>query len=282
VVSGFGNSSPTSNILAVAQNPAGAASGLNLGLVKGTLTLPGLSTPIANLQVLARALQTSANANILSTPTLLTLDNEQATISVAQNVPFLTGQFTLTGTSGTASPFQTIERHDVGLTLKVKPQISEGGTVRMQISQEVSSLQTSASAAASLTPITNKRSIDTTVLVDDGQIVVLGGLIEDHMQDTEDKVPLLGDIPGLGHLFRYTSRQRTKTNLMVFLRPVVVRDAATAAALTHPRYDYIVGQQKASTSPHSPVLPDEPAPTLQYDMTLGNVTSHQGQKPAAP
>jgi general secretion pathway protein D len=278
VIGGFGNSSSTSNIGAVAANPAGAAQGFNLGVVKGTINLPGVGE-IVNLGVLARALETTTNANILSTPTLLTLDNEEAKISVGSNVPFLTGQFTLTGTSGTASPFQTIERKDVGLTLKVKPQVSEGGTVRLTISQEVSKLRLAADPTLSST---DKRSIDSTVLVDDGQIVVLGGLIEDQVQEVEDRVPLLGDIPLLGHLFRYSSRQHTKTNLMVFLRPVIVRDKATAAEVTHPRYDYILGQQKKSAPPHHPILPDMPAPVLRYDFDLGGLGPAQDKSQAAP
>jgi len=275
---GFGSSSSTSNISTIAANPAAAAKGLSLGLVKGTITLPD-GTTIANLGLLARALETRTNANILSTPTLLTLDNEEAKISVGSNVPFLTGQYSLTGTSGTASPFQTIERKDVGLTLKVKPQISEGGTVRLAIAQEVSKLRQSAGDTTLAS--TDKRSIESTVLVDDGQIIVLGGLIDEKMEDVEDKVPLLGDIPLLGHLFRYNTRQHTKTNLMVFLRPVIVRDAATAAAVTHPRYDYIVGQQKAAAPDHHPMLPDIPPTVLKYDMELGNNSPTSGSDATA-
>jgi len=247
----FGNSSTTSNIGAIAANPSGAigaASGLNIGF-----------SVSKNLGVLARALEKEAGANILSTPTLLTLDNEEAKISVGSNVPFQTGSFTLTGTTGgTASPFQTIERKDVGLTLKVKPQISEGGTVRMQISQEVSKIAGTPNTLSS----TDKRSIESTVLVDDGQVVVLGGLIDDQVQDTEDRVPVLGDIPVLGHLFRYNTRTHKKTNLMVFLRPQIVRTAAEASAVTSPRYDYIRGQEKASTPEHKLMLPDVPTPML--------------------
>jgi general secretion pathway protein D len=264
VFGGFGNSNAGSNIGAVAANPAAAAQGFNLGLVKGTIDIFG--TEIANLGVLARALETNANANILSTPTLLTLDNEEAKISIGSNVPFLTGQYAVTGSSTTANPFSTYERKDVGLTLKVKPQISEGGTVNLVISQEVSKLRQAADPTLSST---DKRSIDSTVLVDDGQIVVLGGLIEEQVQDTEDKVPLLGDIPGLGHLFRYNSRKHVKTNLMVFLRPVIVRDAQSAADLTHPRYDHILGVQKAATPPHKALLPDVAPITLDRGFLPG-------------
>jgi general secretion pathway protein D len=262
VIGGFGNSSSSSNIGVVAANPAGAAKGFNLGIVDGTVTLPGMDDPIANLGLLARALETNANANILSTPTLLALDNEEAKISIGANVPFQTGQYQITGS--TASPFQTIERKDVGLTLKVKPQISEGGTVRLQIYQEVSKLRSADNVTLATT---DKRSLESTVLVDDGQIVVLGGLIEDSQQDVEDKVPLLGDIPWLGHLFRYDTRKQTKTNLMVFLRPVIVRDAKAAAAVTHPRYDYIVGEQKSGAAKHKPLLPDIEAPRMNPELS---------------
>lgn len=260
---GFGTST-SANIAAIAANPAGAAKGLNLGIVKGQLTLPNNVT-ILNLGMLARALETQTDANILSTPTLLTLDNEEARISVGSNVPFLTGQYSVTGNAATATPFQTFERRDVGLTLKVRPQISEGGTVRLRIEQEVSKLRPAADPTLSAT---DKRSIESTVLVDDGQIVVLGGLIEEQVREVEDKVPLLGDIPLLGRLFRYDTRQHVKTNLMVFLRPVIVRDAESAAALTHPRYDHILATQRASQPESKPFLPDVAAPMLKYDMQL--------------
>lgn len=264
VIGGFGNSSSSSNIGVVATSPTSAAKGFNLGLVDGTVTLPGVDGPIANLGLLARALETNANANILSTPTLLALDNEEAKISVGANVPFQTGQYQLTGSS--ASPFQTIERKDVGLTLKVKPMISEGGTVRLAIYQEVSKLRSSDNVTLATT---DKRSLESTVLVDDGQIVVLGGLIEDSIQDIEDKVPVLGDLPWLGHLFRYDTRKQSKTNLMVFLRPVIVRTSADAAGVTHARYDYIVGQQKAAAPGHKPLLPDIDPPMLSLEMSPG-------------
>jgi len=260
---GFGTSTGA-NIAAIAANPIGAAKGLNLGIVKGQLELPNKVT-ILNLGMLARALETQTDANILSTPTLLTLDNEEAKISVGSNVPFLTGQYSVTGNAA-ASPFQTYERRDVGLTLKVKPQISEGGTVRMRIEQEVSKLRQAADPTLSAT---DKRSIESTVLVDDGQIVVLGGLIEEQVREVEDKVPLLGDIPLLGRLFRYDTRQHVKTNLMVFLRPVIVRDAESAAAVTHPRYDHILATQRAAQPASKPLLPDVVAPMLKYDLNLG-------------
>jgi general secretion pathway protein D len=209
--------------------------------------------------MLARALETDANANILSTPNLLTLDNEEAKIVIGQNVPFVTGQYAQTGSSVTATPFQTIERKDVGLTLRIKPQISEGGSIRLQIYQEVSSIQEKSNVTGI---ITNKRSIESTVLIDDSQIVALGGLVQDASNDGNDRVPLLGDIPGIGYLFKYESRKRAKTNLMVFLRPIILRDSASYSELTDQRYQYIIGEQNKQLPKPHPILPDMPAPNL--------------------
>ena len=256
------------NIIGIAQNPASAGPGLNIGTIHGTVTIGGVQ--ILNLGLLARALQTDANANILSTPTLLTLDNEEAKIVVGQNLPFITGQYAVSGAATTPSPFQTIERKDVGLTLKIRPQISEGGVVRLQIFQEVSSVADVNNPAG---VITNTRSIQSTVLVDDGQIIVLGGLIQDSINGGVSQVPLLGDIPLLGGLFRYNNHSRTKTNLMVFLRPTILRDAQGTNALTSERYDYIRGQQihaepvrgaVRSTEP-LPVLPNLPVPPVRVN-----------------
>lgn len=259
----FGN--PTQNILSISQNPALAGEGLNIGIVKGQVSIPGIGQ-ILNLGVLVRALETDANANILSTPTLLTLDNEEAAIIIGQNVPFVTGQYALTGAATTPTPFQTIERRDVGLTLRVKPQISESGTVRLQIYQEVSNVQSVTNVAGI---IINKRAVESTVLVDDGQIVVIGGLIQDTVSDGVRKVPVLGDLPFLGGLFRYKTRSQSKTNLMIFLKPTLVRDSRRADTFTGERYDYIIGEQeKAKPVPdvtlpevQSPVLPPRPAPS---------------------
>ena len=250
---------PGQNILGIAANPASAGRGLNIGVIKGVVTIPGISGEILNLGVLVRALEADNNANILSTPTLLTLDNEEARIVIGQNVPFITGQYALTGAATTPTPFQTVERRDVGLTLRVKPQISEGGTVKLQLYQEVSSIQDTSNPAG---VITNKRSVESMVLVDDGQIVVIGGLIQDTVKDTVEKVPVLGDLPLLGALFTYNTRSRTKTNLMVFLRPTVLRDSKQAESLTDGRYNYILGEQYKAKPPRSPPLPDMESPTL--------------------
>jgi general secretion pathway protein D len=248
------------NVLGIAANPASAGRGLNFGVLSGVVNVPGVGQ-ILNLNLLIRALESDNNANILSTPTLLTLDNEEARIIIGQNVPFITGSYALTGAATTPTPFQTIERKDVGLTLRVKPQISEGGTVRLQIYQEVSSVvDTLLPSPAGVT--TNKRAVESTVLVDDGQIVVIGGLIQDSVKETVERVPLLGDIPVLGALFTYSTRARTKTNLMVFLRPTVLRDSEHARSLTDGRYDYILGEQNKAKLPARPPLPDIEAPTL--------------------
>ena len=226
------------NIINLAVNGAtGTAvpgTGLNVGLVKA---INGVYT----LGALARFLETNTGANILSTPNLVSLDNEEAKIVIGQNVPFVTGTFTNTGTgNGSTNPFQTIERKDVGLTLRVKPQIGESGTVRMVIFQENSTVTSVSSTAG---PTTDKSSIETTVVVDDGQIMVLGGLLKDDFGENEDQVPGLASLPLIGGLFKSESRKRTKSNLLVFLRPVVMRTQEDANALTLDRYDAIRAQQ---------------------------------------
>ena len=248
------------------------AAGLNIGL--GTL-IAGKTV----LGIFANFLQTTGEGNILSTPNLLTLDNEEAKIIIGQNVPFVTGQYTNSSSSssasGTVNPFQTVERKDVGLTLKVKPQISENGTVKLEIFQEVSSVQASSiNSATGL--ITNKRSIQTNVLVEDGGIVVLGGLLQDEYSNNQEKVPLLGDIPLFGNLFKTESRGRKKTNLMVFLRPVVVRDAAATEQLSLDRYDLMRASQTSAQPPFNIILPINdsamlPAPVLRSSKQLKTV-----------
>jgi len=244
------------------QGQINVGQGFNLGLLRA---YNGVTT----LAAIARALQSQAETNIVSTPNLITLDNEEAKIVVGENVPFITGQFTgAGGSSGTTNPFQTIERKDVGITLRIRPQIGEGGAVRMTIFQEQSSVkQDTAAGTTNAGPSTTKRSIENTVVVDDGAILVLGGLIEDRFITNKSKVPLLGDIPWLGALFRSESRERRRTNLMVFLRPVVMRDADAANRFSADRYDQIRGQQQ-TTQPQpsvlmpineSPVLPPRPA-----------------------
>ncbi|MEW6330105.1 MAG: type II secretion system secretin GspD [Pseudomonadota bacterium] len=252
-------------IVSAAIDPATLASsgGLTLGFVGETITVDGRQ--IRGLGALARALEEKNIANIMSTPNLLTLDNAEAKIVVGQNVPFLTGSFSqATGTGGTVNPFQTIERKDVGLTLKIKPQISEGGSVKLQIFQESSTVARATVAAQDL--ITNKRSLETTVVVDDGNTVVLGGLIEDSLSDNTQAVPLLGRIPLLGWLFKSNEKRKTKTNLMVFLRPIIVRGADESYSFTRNRYEQIRAAEKTVAKKPSPLLEGfqpvkpEPAP----------------------
>ncbi len=243
------------NIIQGAQNIASLGQGLNLGVVRGRVNIPGVGEVI-NLAFLARALATSADANILSTPTIQTLDNEEAKFLVGQNIPLITGSFAQgAGAGAGVNPFQTFERRDIGLQLRVKPQISEGGVVRLAIYQELSSIQNTLTAAQGGI-ITNKRSFESSVLVEDGNIVVLGGLIEDRTDNSRSQVPVLGDIPVVGGLFRYENRGRRKTNLLVFLRPYVVRDESTSNALALDRYDYIRGQVADATRPDNFIFRD--------------------------
>jgi len=252
VVGGTNFGGGGTNIIGAAVNPTTLGQGLNLGVIRGTVSIAGQT--ITNLGFLARALETSANANILSQPNIQTLDNEEAKFLVGQNVPFITGQYSQTGTTGAAgsvNPFQTFERRDVGLQLRVKPQISEGGNVRLAIYLEVSSVVPGTTAGGL---VTNKRSFESNVVVEDGNFVVLSGLIEDRTNNSESRVPLLGSIPGIGWLFRYENRDRRKTNTMVFLRPVVVRDESTSATVAANRYDYMRTQTQQAQKADNWVL----------------------------
>lgn len=256
---GTGGNNILTNAAAIAQGDYGnvtlPGTGLNLGLAqrRGGVYVLGF---------LARFLQENGEGNILSTPNLLTLDNEEAKIVIGQNVPFVTGQYTSNNTNdGAVNPFQTIERKDVGLTLRVKPQISENGTIKMTIFQEVSNvLASSVNSTTGL--ITNKRTIESTVLVDDGQIVVLGGLLQDEYAGNQEKVPGLGDVPLLGNLFRSESRSRRKTNLMVFLRPVVLRDAQQTGSFSLDRYELMRGTQQQAQPAASRAVPVNEAPVM--------------------
>ena len=255
-LSGF--SSGGNNLVSLATSQKTAAP-----LVPGN----GLTLALLNhsgLGALVHAIESDANSNILSMPNLITLDNEEAKIIVGQNVPFKTGQYITPASSGGSAgvnPFQTIERKDIGLTLRVKPQISQGGTVRMAIYQETSGIDNTVSTdGAGLA--TTKRSLDTNVLVDDGQIIVLGGLIDDKMTDGMEKVPGLGDIPLFGNLFKYKTRNHVKTNLMVFLRPTIIRNNEQSVSLAGDRYDYIRDAEIAGQPEHTVILPNMDAPQL--------------------
>jgi general secretion pathway protein D len=220
------------------------------------------------LSLLARFLEANTDANVLSTPNLLTLDNEEAKIVIGQNVPFVTGQFTNTGAAtNTVNPFQTIERRDVGLTLRVKPQINENGTVRLTIYQEASSVQAGTEKDTN-GPTTNKRTIESNVLVDDGSVVVLGGLLEDRYGGSQEKIPGVGDVPVFGNLFKSQARRRTKSNLMVFLRPVVIRDAAASDAVSIDRYDLMRTKQQNAQPTNSLITPVNEAPIMPEVKTV--------------
>ena len=245
---------------------------------------PGLSIgqfTNGTIRGLLRALASDTKTNVLSTPNLVTLDNEEAEIVVGENVPFITGQFT-NSNSSPDNPFQTIERHDVGIVLKVKPQINEGNAVKLDIEQEVSSVQSDTSGA-SLT--TNTRTIKTSVLVDDKQIIVLGGLIKDDLQETEQKVPLLGDIPLLGMLFRNTKTDFVKTNLMVFLRPEILRNGQDTFMQTNSKYEFIRKLQQQRRKEGVSLMYDNVSPILPklelklpppYQQTDEDINSIQG------
>ncbi len=236
--------------LGAANGTVAPARGINVGLANQT-------NGIYVLGFLGRFLEESGAGNVLSTPNLLTLDNEEAKIVIGQNVPFVTGQFTNANAgsgSGTVNPFQTIERKDVGLTLRVKPQISENGSIKLAIYQEVSSVLASTINAPN-GPTTNKRTIESNVLVEDGSVVVLGGLLQDEYAGSQEKVPGVGDVPLFGNLFKSETRSRKKTNLMVFLRPTVVRDAAATDRLSLDRYDLMRAGLKDAQPVPSTLVP---------------------------
>jgi general secretion pathway protein D len=256
--------------------------GLSLGYLDGTVNIGGQT--ILNLGVLVRALQGDGRSNVLSTPSVLTLDNQEAIIKVAQEVPFKTGQYTNAtgstgGTNSTLTPFQTIERKDVGLTLKVTPHVNEGDSVRLDLHQEVSSLAPSVDGAVDL--ITNKRELSTSVLVADDSTLVLGGLIENSAKDNNQKVPGLGSIPVLGNLFRYRNNNITKRDLMVFLHPKILRDAATEQAVSSEKYNYIRTEQMTMRANRENLTPGAKQPSLpeMHDF-LADPVAPESEKPA--
>ncbi|MCW5568094.1 MAG: type II secretion system secretin GspD [Dokdonella sp.] len=255
-----------SSLVGLAANPLGLGGlgGLSLGYIDGTIKIPGTDKEILNLGALVRALRGDGKTNILSTPSILTLDNQEAEIKVAQEVPFLTGSYTNTASTGqngaVTNPFQTIERKDVGLVLKVTPHVNEGDAVRMEIHQEVSSLAPPVSGAVDL--VTNKRELTTSVLVADNALLVLGGLIDTNVSDSNSKVPGLGSIPLIGNLFRYRSNKNEKRDLMVFLRPQILRDAATEAAVSSEKYNYMRTEQLRMRQDPAPLTPRSQRPLL--------------------
>lgn len=236
--------------------------GLSAATAAGQLPQPptgfniGLGAKINGLNALglvAHLLETNGEGNVLSTPNLLTLDNEEAKIVIGQNLPFVTGAYAATGAGATVNPFTTVERKDVGLTLRVRPQIGENGTVKMNVYQEVSAVVQSSVTNAN-GPTTTKRTIESNVLVDDGSIIVIGGLLTDAYSNSVEKIPVLGDIPVVGNLFKNQIRSRNKVNLMVFLRPVILRDNAAGEALTYDRYESMRTLQQQRLQPDNNLM----------------------------
>jgi general secretion pathway protein D len=278
-----GPSGPGSNIVAFGRDDTGVltlgnntntksvvppAAGLNLGVITKFNGTYGMSA-------LLRALQSEAGSNVLSTPNLITLDNEEARIVVGKNVPIITGSYAQTGSASTVTPFQTFSRQDIGLTLRVRPQISEMGIVKMQIFHEISSIYNPDFVSGI---ILNKRNIESNVVVDDGQIVVIGGLMDDIYDGESSGVPFLKDIPILGALFRYDSKKRTKTNLMVFLRPYILRDKDQGADITANRFEFMkAGQEQFKQAPM--LLPKEDLPKFG---DFSKPLVQPGKPPVAP
>jgi general secretion pathway protein D len=268
-----------------AQNP-GTATTVPLGTTLGVGRF--MSTGV-NFAAILRALRGDANTNIIATPNIVTMDNQEAQIKVAQEVPFITGQFTNTGAAGgSINPFQTIQREEVGTILKVTPQINEGDSILLKIEQEASSI---ASTSGAVDLITNKRTISTNVLIEDGGIIVLGGLIQDTVIQSDQRVPFLGKIPGLGYFFKTNKSQKTKTNLMVFVRPHILRDDVETAIDTNAKYEHIRRAEQEVEGGKVPLL-YEKQPVLPPIEEMRKVTpksapaggsSPQGQSaPAAP
>ncbi len=245
----FNNSTGTGGIVSGITNPFSVlgGNGLNVGYLRGAITLPigGTETTVFQLGALVKALRGDGRANVLSSPSIVTLDHQEAQIKVVQEVPFLTGQYTNTSTTGgvnqPTNPFQTIDREDVGVILTVTPHVNEGDAVRLDLKQEVSALAPSTSGAVDL--VTNKRELSTSVLVPDGGLLVLGGLTTDEATENAQGVPGLSRIPLLGNLFKSRKATRNKRNLMIFMRPIILRDAITESALSSDKYNFIRGEQ---------------------------------------
>jgi general secretion pathway protein D len=234
-----------------ATDPSGLiGEGITIGV--GRITDDGVS-----FAAILRALEGDADTNIISTPSVVTTDNEEATLNVGQEVPFVTGSFTNTGTGtgGAVNPFQTIQRQQIGVKLAITPQINEGNSMVLKISQEISNIAQSAAGAVDL--ITNQRIVETTVIVDDGQILVLGGLLEDQLRESDQKVPVLGSIPIVGNLFRSRQTEKVKTNLAIFIRPTILRDSATTAFETNQKYNMIRDIQLKEQGRNIQLMPNE-------------------------
>jgi general secretion pathway protein D len=264
----------------------GTAAGSDGAVDVGSLIGEGITVGVGRISdsgisfaAILTALQGDADTNIISTPSIVTTDNEEASLNVGQEVPFVTGSFTNTGsTAGSVNPFQTINREQVGVKLTITPQINEGDSMLLKISQEISNIAQSATGAVDL--ITNERIIETTVIVDDGQILVLGGLLEDVLRESDQRVPILGSIPGLGALFRSRKTDKVKTNLLVFIRPTILRDSATVTRETNQKYNYIRDVLKESEGSGIQLMPKEEhfsLPPFEEANQSGNDAEDEGQ-----
>ena len=283
------------NLTSLAQsidNPSGGNPLLGTGTTFG---IGRIAATGVNFAAMLRAIQGDSNTNIIATPSTVTMDNQEAELKVAQEVPFVTGSYTNTGNSdagGNVNPFTTVQRQEVGTILKITPQVNEGGAlVQLKIELESSSLTGDSGDANSL--ITNKRTVSTNVLIEDGGIVVLGGLIQDSDIRGEQRVPYLGRIPVLGALFKTRSRQTDKTNLMVFIRPKILRDGFATAIETNAKYNYIREEQRATMRPKTeilpllpfsaePLLPPIPAPLPDANPPPAKPMNPDGSSPEAP
>ncbi|MFT5219708.1 MAG: general secretion pathway protein D [Gammaproteobacteria bacterium] len=238
-----------------------ASSGTSIASIAGGAIPDGASLGLGRIKdsglnfiTLIRALQGDAETNLLSTPSIVTLDNHEAEIVVGQNVPFVTGETSTTGSSvDVTNPFRTIERQDIGISLKVKPQINEGNAITLEIDQEVSSIGGSATGAVDI--VTNKRSINTTVQLEDGELLVLGGLIDEKVVKSEQKIPGLGDIPFIGALFRSSKNTTVKQNLLVFIRATIIKDPDKARLLSRKKYNFMRDAQIERNDDGDPVGP---------------------------
>lgn len=268
----FPGSAGNGGIFGIAQNPAAlaAAGGLNLGYILGSAQLPGSDTEFVRIGALVKALTGDSNNNILSTPSTVTLDHQEAILSVGQEVPFLTGQYASTGASqvqqgsngqtGVVNPFQTIDRKEVGLKLKVTPHVNEGTAVVLDIDLEASSLAPNSAGAVDL--ITNTRKLTTRVLVPDGGMLVIGGLTSEELRESVQKVPGLGSIPLLGNLFKSRGTTKDRRNLMFFLKPTIARDGITEAAISSEKYNFIRSEQLRAREENDSLLGPEHVPVL--------------------
>jgi|CXWL01.1.fsa_nt_gi general secretion pathway protein D len=291
----FPGSTGTGGIFGVSQDPRllGSSGGLNIGYILGTTSLPGSDTEILQIGALAKALTGDNRTNVLSTPSTITLDNQEATLSVGQEVPFLTGQYASTGSTqgggglagsgnnGVVNPFQTIDRKEVGLKFKVTPHVNDGDAVVMEIDLEVSSLAPNTQGAVDL--ITNSRKLTTRVLVPDGAMLVLGGLTSEEVRESVQQVPGLGSIPVLGNLFKNRNTVKERRNLMVFLRPTIARDGITEAAISSEKYNFIRTEQLRAREKTDGLIKAEEIPLLpEYEDFLKDGIPERVDGPAGP